>query len=98
MATFEVYDLKKKKVGKIDLTDEMFASEPKEYLLWEVVKWQMAGRRSGTASTKKRGEVSGNNAKMYRQKGTGRARQSAGPDSGRTSGQAGSCPPLARLR
>lgn len=74
MATFDVYDLQKKKVGQIDLSDDMFAAETKEFLLWEVVKWQMAGRRRGTASTKGRGEVKGNKAKMYRQKGTGRAR------------------------
>ncbi|GAB4294369.1 MAG: 50S ribosomal protein L4 [Myxococcota bacterium] len=74
MATFDVLDLKKKKVGEIELSEEMFAAELKEHLLWEAVKWQTAGWRRGTASTKKRGEVSGNNAKMYRQKGTGRAR------------------------
>jgi large subunit ribosomal protein L4 len=63
------------KVGEIDLDDAVFAEEVHEHLFWEVVKWQRAKRRSGTHSTKTRGEVHGSNLKPYRQKGTGRARQ-----------------------
>jgi len=63
------------KVGEIDLDDAVFAEEVHEHLFWEVVKWQRARRRSGTHSTKTRGEVHGSNIKPYRQKGTGRARQ-----------------------
>lgn len=48
--------------------------EPKEHVLHEVVSWQLAKRRRGTAATKTRGMVSGTGAKMYPQKGTGRAR------------------------
>jgi large subunit ribosomal protein L4 len=63
------------KVGEIDLDDAVFAEEVHEHLFWEVVKWQRARRRSGTHSTKTRGEVHGSSIKPYRQKGTGRARQ-----------------------
>jgi large subunit ribosomal protein L4 len=63
------------KVGEIDLDDAVFAEEVHEHLFWEVVKWQRARWRSGTHSTKTRGEVHGSNLKPYRQKGTGRARQ-----------------------
>jgi large subunit ribosomal protein L4 len=48
--------------------------EPKESVLHEVVAWQLSKRRAGTASTKTRGEMSGSTAKIYPQKGTGRAR------------------------
>jgi len=48
--------------------------EPKESVLHEVVAWQLAKRRRGTAATKTRGMVSGSTAKIYPQKGTGRAR------------------------
>jgi large subunit ribosomal protein L4 len=48
--------------------------EPKEAVLFEVVNWQLSKRRRGTASVKTRGTVSGTTAKMYAQKGTGRAR------------------------
>lgn len=74
MASVDVFDSKKKSVGKVDLPDEIFAAEVKEHLLWEVVRQQRANRRAGTASTKKRGDVSGGGRKPYRQKGTGHAR------------------------
>ncbi len=64
-----------KSVGKIELADEVFAAEVHEHLLWEVVKWQLAKRRSGNASTKRIGEVRGSSIKAWKQKGTGRARQ-----------------------
>ncbi|KAB2911718.1 MAG: 50S ribosomal protein L4 [Kofleriaceae bacterium] len=64
-----------KNVGQIDLSDEVFGAEVHEHLLWEVVKWQLAKRRAGTASTKRMGEVRGSSIKPWKQKGTGRARQ-----------------------
>ncbi len=75
MARFDVYNLEKQKIGEIDLSDEIFAAEVNPHLLYEVVKMQQANRRSGTASVKTRGEVSGGGRKPWRQKGTGRARQ-----------------------
>jgi large subunit ribosomal protein L4 len=62
-------------VGSIDLDDSVFAAEIHEHLLWETVKWQLAKRRSGTASTKRLGEVRGSSKKVWKQKGTGQARQ-----------------------
>jgi len=75
MATFDVLSLKGEKLRTIELADEVFGAEVKHYLFWEVVKSQLAGRRSGSANTKTRSEVSGGGKKPYRQKGTGRARQ-----------------------
>jgi large subunit ribosomal protein L4 len=62
-------------VGSIDLDDSVFGAEIHEHLLWEVVKWQLAKRRSGNASTKRLGEVRGSSKKVWKQKGTGQARQ-----------------------
>jgi large subunit ribosomal protein L4 len=62
-------------VGSMDLDDGVFGAEIHEHLLWEVVKWQLAKRRSGNASTKRFGEVRGTRKKAWKQKGTGQARQ-----------------------
>jgi len=62
------------KVSEINLNDAIYGAVIKEHLFYEVVKMQMANRRSGTASTKTKGEVSGGGAKPWKQKGTGRAR------------------------
>lgn len=70
----KVLDLNLKKVGDIDLSDEVFAARPNRALLYEVVKMQRANRRRGSAMAPNRAMVSGTTAKMYRQKGTGRAR------------------------
>lgn len=70
-----VYNLKREAVGEIDLSDEVFGAEVKEHLFYEVVKAQLASRRAGTKATKERSAVSGSSKKLYRQKGTGRARQ-----------------------
>jgi large subunit ribosomal protein L4 len=70
-----VFNLKKEKVGDIDLSDEVFGAEVKEHLFYEVVKAQLASRRAGTKATKERSAVAGSSKKIYRQKGTGRARQ-----------------------
>ena len=70
-----VYNQKREEVGHIDLADEVFGTEVKEHLFYEVVKAQLASRRAGTKATKERSGVSGSSKKIYRQKGTGRARQ-----------------------
>src|ERR1700742_3106953 len=74
MATFDVFNMKREKVGSIDLADEVFGAEVKEHLFYEVVKAQLASRRQGTAAAKNRWPVSGSTKKRYKQKGTGRAR------------------------
>jgi len=74
MALVDVYNVNKEKVGEVDLKEDIFGVEVKPYLLHEVVVWQRACRRKGTASTKTRGEVRGGGHKPWRQKGTGRAR------------------------
>ena len=74
MATIDVFNMKREKVGSIDLADEVFGAEVKEHLFYEVVKAQLASRRQGTASAKERSAVSGSSKKLYKQKGTGRAR------------------------
>jgi len=61
-------------VGEIELPTFITAQPPREHLLFEVVKMQLANRRAGTAATKTRGEVRGGGKKPWRQKGTGRAR------------------------
>ena len=74
MATVDVYNLKREKVGTLDLADEVFATEVKEHLFYEVVKAQLASKRQGSATAKNRSAVSGSTKKLYKQKGTGRAR------------------------
>ncbi len=74
MATLAVYNSKREKIGDLEVADSVFGVEPKVGVLHEVVKWQMAKRRAGTACTKTRAEVRGGGRKPWRQKGTGRAR------------------------
>ena len=74
MPVVDIYNLKKEKVGEVDLPDAIYAVEHRPHLVHEVVVAQLASRRSGTASTKGRAEISGSTKKPYRQKGTGRAR------------------------
>ena len=71
----EVKNMSGKGVGSIDLDDSVFGAEIHEHLLWEAVKWQLAKRRAGNASTKRLGEVRGSAKKVWKQKGTGQARQ-----------------------
>jgi large subunit ribosomal protein L4 len=74
----EVKNTSGKAVGSIDLDEAVFGAENiHEHLLWEVVKWQLAKRRAGTASTKRFGEVRGSGKKIWKQKGTGQARHGA---------------------
>jgi large subunit ribosomal protein L4 len=75
MATADLLDIKGEKIGEIEIKDEVFNVEVKTYLMHDVVKMQLAGRRRGTASTKTRKEVKGSGKKLFKQKGTGRARQ-----------------------
>src|SRR5215472_16348181 len=73
MATIDVYNLSGAKVGSMDLADEVFGAV-NEDLLWEAVKHYRASGRAGTHATKARWQVSGSGKKLWRQKGTGRAR------------------------
>ena len=73
MTTIDIHDLTGKKVGTFDLADEIFGAV-NEDLLWEAVKHYRASQRSGTHKTKARWEVSGSGKKLWKQKGTGRAR------------------------
>ena len=75
MPQLDVYDIEKSKVGNVDLDPSIFEAPVKQHLLHAVVNWQLAKRRSGTASTKTRGEVRGGGAKPWKQKHMGRARQ-----------------------
>jgi large subunit ribosomal protein L4 len=75
MATIEIKDAKGKKVGTTDLADAVFGIEPNTFAMHQVVRSQMAARRSGTHDTLTRGRVRGGGKKPWRQKGTGRARQ-----------------------
>ncbi len=73
MATIDIHNLKGAKVGTFDLADEIFGAV-NEDLLWEAVKHYRAGQHQGTHKTKSRTEVSGSGKKLWKQKGTGRAR------------------------
>jgi large subunit ribosomal protein L4 len=74
MSTVNIVNTKNESVGEIELNDDVFNREVKEYILHEVVRMQRAAKRAGNACTKTRVEVSGGGRKPWRQKGTGRAR------------------------
>ena len=74
MPKIDVVNLNNEKVGSIDLSDAVFGAAVNEALLWESVRHHLAARRSGSAKTKVRREVAGSGKKLWRQKGTGRAR------------------------
>jgi len=74
MAKINVVDLGGKVVGELELADEVFGVEVNETLLWEAVKHYRAALRQGTAATKNKKLVSGSGKKLWKQKGTGRAR------------------------
>src|SRR5579862_9160203 len=74
MANINVVNLAGKKVGDFELADEVFSGEINDGLLWESVKHYRAALRQGTAATKNRKKVSGAGKKLWKQKGTGRAR------------------------
>lgn len=74
MPVVDVTNLEGKKVGQLELADGVFAAGVNQHLLHEAVRHYLAGRRAGTHKTKQKSEVSGSGKKLWRQKGTGRAR------------------------
>ena len=74
MAVVDVINQNGEKVDSIELEDRIFNAEIRETLVQQVVVWQLAKRRSGSAATKTRGQIRGGGKKPWRQKGTGRAR------------------------
>jgi len=74
MPTVDVVDLNNQKVGQVELADEVFGAEVNQNLLYEAVRQYRAGLRAGTHKTKTRSEVAGSGKKLWKQKGTGRAR------------------------
>lgn len=74
MPNADLYDSTGQKTGTVELPEAIFGIRPHRAVLHEVLIAQLAGRRAGTQSTKTRGEVAGSTRKIYRQKGTGRAR------------------------
>jgi len=74
MPSVDIIDLSNKKVGTVELSDAVFGAPVNEDLLYEAVRHHQATVRRGTAKTKTRHEVAGSGKKLWRQKGTGRAR------------------------
>jgi large subunit ribosomal protein L4 len=74
MPVLDVVDLSNTKVGEVELADEVFGAEVNENLLYEAVRQFQAGKHAGTHKTKTRSEVAGSGKKLWKQKGTGRAR------------------------
>lgn len=75
MAVVDVYNAKGEKVSEMELADAVFAVPAKAPVLHQVVRMQQARKRAGTAQVKRRGDVRGSTKKLFRQKGTGRARR-----------------------
>ncbi len=75
MPTIDIKDWNNKKVGSVELSEEIFGYPYKEHLIHEAVRNYLASLRQGTHKVKNRSEVSGSGKKPFRQKGTGRARQ-----------------------
>lgn len=75
MAVVDVINTAGEKVSEVDLPDDIYQVPVKKSILHEVVKMQLANRRAGTAKVKHRGEIKGSSRKLFRQKGTGRARR-----------------------
>lgn len=74
MPVVDIRNLEGKTVGKVELADAVFAAKVNPHVLHETVRWYLASVRAGTHKTKSRGDVSGSGRKLWRQKGTGRAR------------------------
>jgi large subunit ribosomal protein L4 len=74
MPRVDVVDLNNQKVGEVELADAVFGAEVNEALLYEAVRHYLAGKRAGTHKVKTRHEVAGSGKKLWKQKGTGRAR------------------------
>jgi large subunit ribosomal protein L4 len=77
MAAIDVYNVKGEKIFQRDLRDEIFDVSVREDIMHQVIKGQSASSRSGSASTKSRSKVKASGRKLWRQKGTGRARVGA---------------------
>jgi len=77
MVKIKVRNIQNKEVSELELPDDIFAYPLKEHLIYEAVKNYNANQRQGTACTKTRSEVSGSGKKLWKQKGTGRARMGA---------------------
>jgi large subunit ribosomal protein L4 len=77
MAVVDIYNIENKKVSQMELREDIFHVPVKGHVLHQVVVAQLSNRRSGSASTKSRSQVRGSGTKMWRQKGTGRARVGA---------------------
>ncbi len=73
----KVTTLEGKDAGKVSLSDTVFGLEPRADILQRMVRWQLARKQQGTHKTKGRSEINRTGAKMFRQKGTGRARHSS---------------------
>jgi large subunit ribosomal protein L4 len=74
MPTVDIFDLNNQVVGSLELADAVFAADVNEALIYEAVRQYQAGLRAGTHNTKRRGEGAGSGKKLWKQKGTGRAR------------------------
>jgi large subunit ribosomal protein L4 len=74
MAKVDILDMRRQKVSEMEVDDRLLNEVEKPHLVYDVVRMQLARRRSGTASTKERSFISGGGRKPWRQKGTGRAR------------------------
>lgn len=74
MPIVDVINLQNQKIGSVELAEEVFAAEVNDALIYESVRHYQAGRRAGTVKTKTRREVAGSGKKLWKQKGTGRAR------------------------
>ena len=90
MAVIDVYNMQKEKISQVELREDIFQTPIKKHILHDVVVAQLQKRRSGNASTKTRSEVKASGTKLYRQKGTGRARAGTAAWSG------SKCPPRTR--
>jgi len=77
MVKIKVRNIQNKEVSELELPEEIFDYPLKEHLIYEAVKNYNANQRQGTACTKTRSEVSGSGKKLWKQKGTGRARMGA---------------------
>jgi large subunit ribosomal protein L4 len=74
MPVVKVKNLKNEEVGELELSDEVFGAPLNKPLIYEAVKNYLANQRAGTSATKTRGDTSGSGKKLWKQKGTGRAR------------------------
>ena len=74
MPVVDVVNLEGKKVGQVELADGVFGAKVNQHLLHEASRWYLRGLRAGTHKTKDKSEVSGAGRKLWKQKGTGRAR------------------------